>query len=131
PRLARHLEPRPGMNLEIAPQHLKILLEGLRRVTAPGGTAHMAALEHWDFIGKTGTSQNPHGKDHGWFAGLAGPRGGEPEIAIAVIVEAGEKGSTSAQYAAKAADFYLRRKYGMEQDTIQTLREYLLAGRPT
>jgi len=131
PRLARHLEPKPGMDLEIAPQHMAILLEGLRRVTAPGGTAHLAALEHWDFIGKTGTSQNPHGKDHGWFAALAGPRGGEPEIAIAVIVEAGEKGSISAQYAAKVADYYLRRKYGMEPDTIQTLREYLLAGRST
>lgn len=131
PRLARHLEPVPGMDLDIAPAHLSVLLDGLRRVTAPGGTAHLASLEHWQLMGKTGTSQNPHGKDHGWFAALAGPRGGEPEIAVAVIVEAGEKGSTSAQYAAKAADFYLRHKYGMAQDTIQTLREYLLAGRRT
>jgi hypothetical protein len=30
---------------------------------------------------------------------------------------------------AKAADFYLRKKYGMPVDTIQTLREHLLGGR--
>ncbi len=130
PRLARHAPLTEGVNLNIAPDHLKLLREGLRRVTAPGGTAHMASLEHWEMIGKTGTSQNPHGKDHGWFAGMAGPRGGEPEVAVAVVVEFGEKGSTVAQYASKVVDYYLRRKHGIPQDTIQTLREHLMAGKP-
>lgn len=130
PHLARQGEPGEGMNLQIAPEHLALLRDGLRRVTAVGGTAHLSSLEHWDFIGKTGTSQNPHGKDHGWFAGLAGPRGGEPEIAVAAVLEFGEKGSTTAQYAAKAVDFYLRRKHGIPLDTIQTLREHLNAGKP-
>lgn len=130
PRLARHAEAGEGMNLQIAPQHLALLREGLRRVTAQGGTAFSASLEHWDFIGKTGTSQNSHGKDHGWFAGMAGPRGGELEIAVATILEFGEKGSIAAQYAAKAADFYLRRRYGIPVDTIQTLGEHLEARKP-
>jgi penicillin-binding protein 2 len=130
PRLARHAPLVEGINLQIAPAHLAVLREGLRRVTGPGGTAYLSSLEHWDFIGKSGTSQNPHGKDHGWFAAMAGPKGGEPEIALAAIVEFGEKGSTTAQYVAKAADYYLRRKHGMSPDTIQTLREHLLAGRP-
>jgi penicillin-binding protein 2 len=130
PHLARRAELGEGMNLQIAPAHLSVLRDGLRRVTALRGTAHSASLEHWDFIGKTGTSQNPHGKDHGWFAGMAGPRGGEAEIAVAAILEFGEKGSTAAQYAAKAVDFYLRRKHGVPLDTIQTLREHMLVGKP-
>jgi penicillin-binding protein 2 len=120
-----------GLNLHISKENLATLREGMRRVTAPGGTAGMSALEHWDFVGKTGTSQNPQGADHGWFTGLAGPKGGEPEIAIAAIVEHGLHGSTAAQYAAKAADYYLRRKHGMAIDSIQTLREHMLVGRPT
>lgn len=130
PRLARHAPREEGVNLNIRPEHLAVLREGLRRVTETGGTAQMAALEHWELLGKTGTSQNPHGKDHGWFAAMAGPRGGEPEIALAAIVEFGERGSEVAQYVAKAADFYLRRKHGIPVDTIQTLRDHILAGRP-
>lgn len=130
PHLAQQAAAGEGMNLHIAPEHLALLRDGLRRVTGLGGTAHAASLEHWDFIGKTGTSQNPHGKDHGWFAGMGGPRGGEPEIAVAVVLEFGEKGSTAAQYASKAVDFYLRRKHDVPLDTIQTLREHLQAGKP-
>ncbi|NIQ53591.1 MAG: hypothetical protein GWN71_09255, partial [Gammaproteobacteria bacterium] len=54
-----------GWDLELAPATLDALMAGLRGVTAPGGTAAGSALEHWHWIGKTGTSQNPHGKDHG------------------------------------------------------------------
>ena len=118
-------------DLHISEASLKWLREGLRRVTGPGGTAHLSSLEHWDFIGKTGTAQNPHGADHAWFAGMAGPRGGKPEVVVATLVEFGGHGSEAAQYAAKAADFYLRRKHHMQTDTIQTLREYMFAGRPT
>jgi len=35
-----------------------------------------------------------------------------------------------AAYAAKTADYYLRRKYGMPTDTVQTLMEHYRAGRP-
>lgn len=120
-----------GLELDISAATLEMLREGLRRVVAPGGTAHMSSLEHWELMGKTSTSQNPHGPPHAWFVGLAGPRGGEPEIAIAAVVEFGESGArAAAPIVAKAADYYLRRKYGMPVDTIQTLREHLLAGRP-
>jgi len=36
----------------------------------------------------------------------------------------------AAPIAAKAADFYLRRKYGIPIDTIQTLAEHYAAGVP-
>jgi penicillin-binding protein 2 len=117
-------------DLRLSKESLAMLREGLRRVVGPGGTAGLSALEHWEWIGKTGTSQNPHGKDHGWFVGMAGPRGGDPEIVVSAVLEFGEHGYVAAQYAAKAADYYLRRKYGMPIDTIQTLGEHLRAGRP-
>jgi cell division protein FtsI/penicillin-binding protein 2 len=118
------------MDLRVSPQNLAVLREGLRRVTAQGGTAAGSALEHWSWIGKTGTSQNSHGKDHGWFVGIAGPRDGEAEIVVAAIIEEGEHGSDVAQVAAKTADYYLRRQRGMKIDTIQTLREHWQRGVP-
>lgn len=119
-----------GVDLGLPAASLELLREGLRRVTRPRGTAHLASLEHWDLMGKTGTSQNPHGKNHGWFLGMAGPRGDEPEIVVAVLIEAGESGSAVAQYGAKVADYYLRVKHGLPVDSIQTLREHLIRGVP-
>ncbi|MEX0935761.1 MAG: penicillin-binding protein 2 [Gemmatimonadota bacterium] len=134
PRLARlrgEEEPEIEWSLGLGPESLDALREGLREVTAAGGTAFMSSLEHWDFIGKTGTAQQGLEQDrsHAWFVGLAGPWFEEPEIVIAVIVEEGESGSAmAAPIAAKAADYHLRRKYGIPTDTIQTLREHINAG---
>ena len=137
PAIAQGVELAEGWSLDLAPEHIEAMREGLRRVTAPGGTAHFGtALEHWEVIGKTGTSQNSQGlqglaDDHAWFAGMAGPIGGDPEIVIAVIVEfAGGGSAVAAPIMAKAADFYLRRKYGIPVDSVQTYREHLNAGRP-
>ena len=35
--------------------------------------------------GKTGTAQNPHGKDHAWFIGFAPYK--NPQIVVVVLVE--------------------------------------------
>ena len=123
-----------GWELELTPEALGMMREGLRRVTAPGGTAYMSSLEHWDLMGKTGTGQNPLSvrglaEDHAWFAGMAGPKGGAPEVVVVVLVEYGGGGSTTAApIVAKTADCYLRRKYGIPVDTIQTLREHVMTG---
>ncbi len=45
-----------------------------------------------EVAGKTGTAQNPHGKDHSAFMGFA-PYD-DPKIAVAVYVEAGGWGAT-------------------------------------
>ncbi|MEA2064100.1 MAG: penicillin-binding transpeptidase domain-containing protein, partial [Gemmatimonadota bacterium] len=45
--------------------------------------------------GKTGTSQNPHGEDHGLFAGFF--PADKPEIVAVIVVEHGEHGSTWAR----------------------------------
>jgi penicillin-binding protein 2 len=126
-------EPAPGWSLDLSAENLEWLREGLRRVVRPGGTAYMSSLEHWDLMGKTGTGQNPQDptRDHAWFAGMAGPKGGGPEIVVVALVEFGESGSgTAAPIVAKTADYWLRRRYGIPTDTIQTLREHYMAGRP-
>lgn len=137
PRLARNAPEQEGWQLDLASDHIEALRQGLRRVTAPGGTAHFGtALEHWDVVGKTGTGQNSLSvrglaEDHAWFAGLAGPPGEAPEIVVVAIVEYGASGSqAAAPIVAKAADFYLRRKYGITVDTVQTYLDHLRAGRP-
>jgi penicillin-binding protein 2 len=134
PRLVRGEEAEdPAWRMDLAQENLEALRDGLRAVTRPGGTAFLrASVEHWDIIGKTGTARlRPDRPPHAWFSGMAGPWGGAPEVVIVVIVEEGESGSArAAPIAAKAADFYLRRRYGMPQDSIQTLWEHQMAGIP-
>jgi len=126
---------REGWSLDLSDDALAVLQDGLRRVTGPGGTAYRASLEHWDLLGKTGTGQNQLSiqglaEDHAWFVGLAGPPGAEPEIVVAVLIEFGASGSgAAAPIASKAADYYLRTKYGIPIDSIQTLGEHNDAGR--
>jgi penicillin-binding protein 2 len=84
-------------------------LDGLRRAliaVVERGTA--AASRHADLAvaGKTGTAQNPHGKDHGWFIGFAPAE--KPELIVGAIMEFAEHGTVAAPY------------------VIQTLRRYIL-----
>jgi penicillin-binding protein 2 len=132
PRILRATEPlEGGWSLDLSSEALEVMREGLRRVVEPGGTAHLSSLEHWDLMGKTGTVQNPPNPDHAWFAGIAGPIAGAPEVVVVVIVEFGISGSgTAAPLMAKTADFYLRKKYGIPVDTIQTLGEHYRTGTP-
>lgn len=137
PRIAKDAPTRVGWELDLESEHIEALHEGLRYVTAPGGTAHFGtALEHWEVLGKTGTGQNSLSiaglaEDHAWFAGMAGPPGMPPEIVVVAIVEHGESGSAAAApLVAKAADFYLRQKHGIAVDSVQTYLDHLAVGRP-
>ena len=134
PHLIEDPDPTEGWRLNVSTESIEVLREGMRGVTSPGGTAYFGtALEHWEVLGKTGTSQNAQDtvRAHAWFAGMAGPWGGEPEIVVVALVEFGESGSSiAAPLMAKTADFYLRKKYGLPIDTIQTLGEHYNAGLP-
>ena len=57
-----------------------------------GGTCRVANLADIEVCGKTGTAQNPHGKDHSAFMGFAPYH--NPKIAIAVYVENAGFGAT-------------------------------------
>jgi penicillin-binding protein 2 len=70
----------------------------------PGRTAGIAHLDNIQVCGKTGTAQNPHGKDHSVFVAFA-PKN-NPKIAIAVYVEHGEWG---ASYAAPIASLMIEK----------------------
>lgn len=65
--------------------------EGMR-MAVTGGTCRRAAIPGVDVAGKTGTAQNPHGRDHSAFMGFA-PYD-DPKIAVAVYVENAGFGAT-------------------------------------
>jgi len=70
------------------------------------GTATHIKLPDIAICGKTGTAQNPHGKDHAWFVGFAPYE--NPKIAIAVLVEnIGFGGTHAAPIAQKVIQAYL------------------------
>ena len=118
------------MELGITPEQIGILRQGMRRVVGPGGTAWLSRLSDWDFMGKTGTAQNPHGADHGWFVGLGGPPGEEPEIVAAMLLVHGEHGSTASGPLANAVHFYLSRRHGRPFERYPTPRERAPLGLP-
>jgi len=70
-----------------------VVLEGMQRAVE-AGTARGAHVPGLSICGKTGTSQNPHGKDHSVFFAFA-PRH-KPKIALAVFVENGGYGGSYA-----------------------------------
>ena len=84
-----------------------VVREGMRRVVQePGGTASLARVKGIEAAGKTGTSQNPHGKDHSWFVGFA--PFDNPTIAIAVLVEnVGYGGSYAAPIAGMCMEQFI------------------------
>ena len=58
--------------------------EGMR-MAVTSGTCRIANLKNIEVCGKTGTAQNPHGKDHSAFIGFAPYH--NPKIAVCVYVE--------------------------------------------
>ncbi len=78
----------------VNPQHLDVVKKGMRRVVTKGSGRWYADLDSVKVVGKTGTAQNPHGRDHGWFISFA-PMD-NPKIAVAVLIENGGYGSISA-----------------------------------
>lgn len=68
----------------IKKEYYEQIAEGMRMAVL-GGTCRHANLPGLDVCGKTGTAQNPHGKDHSAFMGFAPYV--NPKIAVAVYVE--------------------------------------------
>ena len=67
------------------------IVQGMRMAVL-GGTCTRANIPGLDVCGKTGTAQNPHGRDHSVFMGFAPMNG--PKIAICVYVENAGFGAT-------------------------------------
>jgi penicillin-binding protein 2 len=100
----------------VAPKYFGPTIDGMRMAVI-GGTARIAAIDSVEVCGKTGTAQNPHGKDHSIFMAFA-PKN-KPKIAIAVFVENAGFGAT---WAGPIASLMMEKYLN---DTISTKRKYL------
>jgi penicillin-binding protein 2 len=102
------------------------VIEGMyRAVNSPAGsgaTARIAAVKGLDICGKTGTAQNPHGRDHSVFISFA-PRD-NPQIAVAAYIENAGFGAT---WAAPIASLVIE-KYLSGEISRKYLEDYVLQG---
>jgi penicillin-binding protein 2 len=128
-------EIKPLFDLKIDPEHLKLVKSAMEAVTKPGGTAVSASYgAPYRIAGKTGTAQviaikqgekydakkvSEYNRDHAWFIAFAPAE--KPRIAMAVLVENGGHGSTTAApIARKVMDYYL---LGKVPTPLQTVTE--------
>ena len=101
---------RPRINRE----YYENVVTGMR-MAVTGGTCKGANLPGLDVCGKTGTVQNPHGRDHSVFMGFAPKE--DPKIAICVYVE---NAGFGAQVAVPLGAMVLERYLRGESDEIET-----------
>ena len=118
----RAVEPQPVRTVPLNPKWVSLVKAAMVDVTKPGGTAARAgAGAAYVFAGKTGTSQviamkqdekydakkvSERFRDHALFIAFA--PAGEPKIALAILVENGGHGSsTAAPIARHVLDYYL------------------------
>lgn len=92
--IVKEFKPELLSTLDVRPDVIKLVQEGLHDVTKYGTAASSFQGFNIDIAGKTGTAENSHGRDHGWFVAY-GPFY-NPNIVVAVIVEQGGFGSQSA-----------------------------------
>ncbi len=126
--------------IKLSPEYLRLVKEAMVDVTKPGGTASVAgANTPYLFAGKTGTAQvvgikqgaryvesqvRARHRDHALFIAFA--PADDPKIVIAVMVEnGGHGGSTAAPVARKVIDYWLLGKlptiYAPEEPAEQAL----------
>jgi peptidoglycan glycosyltransferase len=79
-------------------------LSKMMRQVVTEGTGKTINSDKLAIAGKTGTAENAQGAAHGWFVGFAPAE--RPALAVAVLVEQGGYGATSA--APIARDLLLR-----------------------
>jgi penicillin-binding protein 2 len=115
-------EPNPILDMHINPENIDLVKRAMEAVTQPGGTAAGASAgAPYRMAGKTGTAQvigmkqgekyveknvSEYNRDHAWFISFAPVE--KPRIALAVLVEnGGHGGTTAAPIARKVLDYYL------------------------
>ncbi|HUR33535.1 MAG TPA: penicillin-binding protein 2 [Vicinamibacterales bacterium] len=116
-------QPPPQSKVDIDPEKLQAIRDGLWMVVNQAGTGHNAQLKGYDVSGKTGTAQviSNTGKaaagnttrdlrDNGWFPFFA-PRD-NPKIAGVVFLEHGVHGSNAAAIARHILDTFFAKQEG-------------------
>lgn len=99
--------PRSGakpLDLGLTAAQLDVLREAMIAVVTRG-TAAASQGRALNVAGKTGTAQNPHGDDHGWFVGFA--PADHPQIIVGAIMEKALHGSSVAPWVVRVIQRYL------------------------
>ena len=91
-------------SLGLTPEQLRGLRSAMQAVV-DHGTAARSGGRDIRVGGKTGTAQNPHGPDHGWFVAFA--PADEPKIVVGAIMEFARHGSGVAPFVVKVIRRYL------------------------
>ena len=115
----KSFQPVATGQLQVSPDTLAVLRQGMQDVTDPGGTAYGAFAGFPVAVGgKTGTAQNSQGDDHAWFVALAPIE--DPEVAIVVFIEQGGSGGG---FAAPVARKVLASYFNVEQKEEQAAQK--------
>jgi penicillin-binding protein 2 len=114
---------KDARDLGLTPEQLDGLRHALIAVVERGTAA---ASRHADLAvaGKTGTAQNPHGEDHGWFIGFA--PADKPELIVGGIMEFAKHGTVVAPYVVSAL-----RRYLLGPDTAGAIKVKVLLDETT
>ncbi len=90
----KEIKPEKIGRLPVSAETLELLQSALKAVAQEGGTAAQMDNLSVPVAGKTGTAENPHGKDHGLFVGYA--PADNPNLVVVAVIDQGGFGSVSA-----------------------------------
>ena len=124
--------PEPRSRLNIAPDHLRAVRDGLWRVVNGAGTGRRALIEGRDVSGKTGTAQanislqnlalaasrGVDVRDHGWFVFFA-PRD-NPQIAGVIFAEHGQGSGAATPIARHVMETFFAKREGRPLPSLPT-----------
>ncbi len=120
---AHTIQPKVRGKVNIDPQYLQEIIQGMLRVTQPGGTAPNAAIPGFPYAAKTGTAQVYfHGKETDNSVFICFAPVDHPTIAIAVLVErAGYGGIAAAGVARKMllSYFHLEKNTALQANSAK------------
>ncbi|HOX20290.1 MAG TPA: penicillin-binding protein 2 [Gemmatimonadales bacterium] len=91
-------------DLGLTPEQLMGLRTALIAVVERGTAAASRSID-LSIAGKTGTAQNSHGEDHGWYVGFAPAE--KPQIIVGSIMEFAEHGSNVAPFVNRVLHRYV------------------------
>lgn len=111
------IEYRTRHDIDIDKKYYDVVAEGMR-MAVTGGTCRGANLPGVEVCGKTGTAQNPHGKDHSAFIGFAPYN--NPKIAVCVYVENAGFGATyGVPIGSLIIEKYLNKEISPQREAIE------------
>ncbi len=99
--------------LPVNKEYFGLVQKGMYLVVQGNGTGRGIRTSEVSISGKTGTAQNPHGRDHSWFIAYAPSE--NPKIAVCVMVENAGFGATVA--APIAQRIILKYLFGVNDDS--------------